>query len=551
MRAITLVVPVLLLAARAGPARVGNYPFNPAGNITCDLPIPNVMDCDDLEEWRDFRIKMQDYARRGFPVDMELFQQAMDLAGRYDQKDYPPQAFLAALCRQQGERSWPQEDRFCLYGFVSAMFVRARHMQLMDGREEKQLAQQDWVYSTLVLGKEGSVDFVDSSSWPINVLDAFININETEFMANFHYEEQFPILPRAIALEDIRWSPNHAHRYPVFSGFHPDATFGNHEGKKDLLVAVLGTHATLSNEPVTMISRFVNPDIKPVFYGLESRWCHLLQMCDHGDERLGILFKKAEKDPFGYPFSRLQEELRDVWLTDAHLRSSDLLLCTEPVIGCLILKQFAAETGRVMPLLGYMGVALMQGVPPTDVAQFWELFQSLVINDDATNPSVILSSNNLILSQQVFYQTGLHVPVVRAHGLYTGVSYAPVHNDKILMWRAPLFVYDPLYCAFEQFFERSPGYPFRFQQMPEGLSMPYKEVVAFRAVLLIPWDHALMTFYELYSMGIPLFMPAANWMYRFLYQRGQLSVGEPLYQSVMPGCRSRWFQLLICVGATN
>ena len=183
----------------------------------------------------------------------------------------------------------------------------------------------------------------------------------------------------------------------------------------------------------------------------------------------------------------------------------------------------------MLPILAFMGVALMQGVPPTDVDKFWELFQRMVVDDP--NESVVLSSNNLILSEQVFYQTGIRVPVVRAHGLYTGVSYTPIRLNEILMWRAPLYIYDPLSCAFENFFELTQNYPFRFHQMGEGISMKYSDIVLFKAVLLIPWDHALMTFYELYSMGIPLFMPNSNWMYRFLYQRGQLSVGEPLYQS--------------------
>ena len=64
--------------------------------------------------------------------------------------------------------------------------------------------------------------------------------------------------------------------------------------------------------------------------------------------------------------------------------------------------------------------------------------------------------------------------------------------------------------------------------------MDYSVVAQHRSLILLPWDHALMTFYELYSMAIPLFLPKVEWIYRFVYQRGQLSVGEPLYQSVHP-----------------
>lgn len=164
-----------------------------------------------------------------------------------------------------------------------------------------------------MLGKEGSVDFVESSTWPVNVLDFFININQTEFQPNLKYERDVPIPDRVVPLEKIRWSHKLVPDFPHLSNF-PE---GSHYGKKDLLIAVLGSHATLSNEPITMIQKFIKDDIKPVFYGLEPRWCHLLQMCDHGDEKLGKLFKASEKDPFAYPWSRLENELREVWNTDA------------------------------------------------------------------------------------------------------------------------------------------------------------------------------------------------------------------------------------------
>ena len=33
--------------------------------------------------------------------------------------------------------------------------------------------------------------------------------------------------------------------------------------------------------------------------------------------------------------------------------------------------------------------------------------------------------------------------------------------------------------------------------------------------VLLPWDHALMTYYELYSMEMPLLLPAKEWMLRW------------------------------------
>ena len=33
----------------------------------------------------------------------------------------------------------------------------------------------------------------------------------------------------------------------------------------------------------------------------------------------------------------------------------------------------------------------------------------------------------------------------------------------------------------------------------------------------MPWEHALMAFFEFYSMSIPLLMPDASWSYRLIF----------------------------------
>merc|ERR1712129_481562 len=140
-------------------------------------------------------------------------------------------------------------------------------------------------------------------------------------------------------------------------------------------------------------------------------------------------------------------------------------------------------------------------------------------------PTAVLAVNNLILSEQIFYQSGRRVPHVRAHGLYTGMSYAPFRLQEVLVWRAPLFMYQTAQCAVARFLQGMHHYPIGFRFLEESESLPYTEVGQYKATVIFPWDHALMTFYELYSAGMPLLLPAREWMYRFLYQRGQLSVG--------------------------
>lgn len=52
------------------------------------------------------------------------------------------------------------------------------HLFAAHGAIQTLQAEIDFGYATTVLGKEGSVDFLDSSPWPFSVIDAFININE-------------------------------------------------------------------------------------------------------------------------------------------------------------------------------------------------------------------------------------------------------------------------------------------------------------------------------------------------------------------------------------
>ncbi|CAJ1449187.1 unnamed protein product [Effrenium voratum] len=103
------------------------------------------------------------------------------------------------------------------------------------------------------------------------------------------------------------------------------------------------------------------------------------------------------------------------------LETFALLLCTEPVAGCLMLRRLSVQQGRPLPMLGYFGVALLNGCPPQDVPTFWQNFGELFV----PNARVRLATNNLILSEQIFYQSGQRLPYVRAHGLYTEVFYTP------------------------------------------------------------------------------------------------------------------------------
>eukprot|EP00927_Polykrikos_kofoidii_P046588 TRINITY_DN40777_c0_g1_i1.p1 TRINITY_DN40777_c0_g1~~TRINITY_DN40777_c0_g1_i1.p1 ORF type:complete len:805 (+),score=94.80 TRINITY_DN40777_c0_g1_i1:142-2415(+) len=502
---------------------------------SCGIPVPRAFTCRDLPEWSGFLTRFQKNAEAGYPSDLALYKEASDLIERPRGLEHPPEGFYKYLCGGP-EATWPLPDGFCLMGFIGALFIRARHHIFAahaaiagnsgdtDVAAHQEAADSDLLYVEPLLGKEFSLDFLDSSPWPVSILDVFLNINQTDFMTYSQYVAQNPVRQPAVSLESLHWQKDLRHG-------QEKQVAGVEVG-----TAVFGTHAALSQEPVDMLGRVAKIagidglTFRATFFGLEQRWCQVRGLCASGGLPLTELLRAAEQDPFSFPWNTMAERITEAYDSEDALRTADLLVCTEPVASCLMLRQAAASRGRKLPVLGYFGVALLNGCPPQDLDFFWQEFEELF----GSSAEAVLAVNNLILSEQVFYQTGKRVPYVRAHGLHTGVTYAPQLENQILFWRSPLFPYPTIACALGLFLEGSLEYPMRFRFLLETDSLQYEKAMTYRAIGLLPHDHALMSFYELYSAGVPLMLPNADWMYRLLYMRGQLSVGERWYQSVMP-----------------
>jgi len=484
-----------------------------------------MLNCEGIEEWETFFKAVVPYAHAGFPYDTDMLAQAWILTEKWSSKSYPPQEFHAYLC-DQSEQPWPPKEGFCLYGYIMAMFIRGRHLMMEDEKDYKALANQDFHYGVTCLGREGSTDFLDSSAWPLNILDLYLNIdiNSKDFMTYKEYNKKYPVPPPFQSEQ-----PN----YELYEG-----------PKKDLDLAIFGTHATLSLEPTYMLREFGNH--KNVFYGLEQRWCEIVKICETTNqaELFADLFKKVNNAPYDYPWDVMEAAVNSYTLADPFLLHADLIVCTEPVIGCIMvqraIKKARGGTGhepggqRIIPILAYLGVALLNTVPPPALQAFWHAWDQV--------ERIEIAVNNRILKEQIYYQTGVVVPYIRPHGLYTKMLYQASKDREVLFWRAPLFLYPTFRCALVQFLremEKSDDellnqYPLAITFMEADELMKYEEVQEYRSIILLPWDHALMTFYELYQASMPMFLPHKEWMYRILYQRGQLSVGEPIYQSLHP-----------------
>ena len=53
--------------------------------------------------------------------------------------------------------------------------------------------------------------------------------------------------------------------------------------------------------------------------------------------------------------------------------------------------------------------------------------------------------------------------------------------------------------------------PIHFDILNTDSRKSFRELAEYTGTVIFPWEHALMSFYEAYSMGMPLFLPHFEW----------------------------------------
>ena len=130
--------------------------------------------------------------------------------------------------------------------------------------------------------------------------------------------------------------------------------------------------------------------------------------------------------------------------------------------------------------------------------------------DMASMPTSFFVSNNRLHSEQLAWQSGVRLHVLQTVADYLKETYSPQRLGDIL-------VPEPreacvLHCLIRAF--KPANYPFNFFSKADT-DRTIRTFVTFRAIVLFPHDFALMTFYEFYAMGVPLFMPSHLSKYLF------------------------------------
>lgn len=167
------------------------------------------------------------------------------------------------------------------------------------------------------------------------------------------------------------------------------------------------------------------------------------------------------------------------------------------------------------PIFSYLGLLILQHVSPEDRMTFFQAFGQMV-----AEPKNIALCRNAYLSEQISWQTGIRVPVLRVHGLHTNTTWMAKRLHEVLVSR-PGTSGGWQECLY-RFVDANPVYPLRFVQFTNLIdarstvevynsSVRYAELAERRAVVMFPYHTSLMLFWEFYSMGIPTFVPFQLW----------------------------------------
>lgn len=287
----------------------------------------------------------------------------------------------------------------------------------------------------------------------------------------------------------------------------------------------IGVHASLSAEPLNVWQahiaevehRHLIRDQYPVWLPDKCGTLYSGMHCDTIEDAITVLFRDAfpssatSRDPINIL------EVRDTFIALAEplVRNVDVFLCTVPYL-CLLRPPS-------LPAIGYFGHPMVFLTPKKEWPTLWRAFDTM--------ENFKFAVSDPFLQMQYEYQYGSVVPFIHSLAPYTHATYMPQRNEVLVVERPHECV---LLCALQHFLEPIADRPRTDDRMTEAYGPQYKwkfttrsrtdrtfrTFSTFYAVALWPYDMDLITFYEFYSMQMPLFMPSN--LEKYIFQQGHM-----------------------------
>jgi len=192
---------------------------------------------------------------------------------------------------------------------------------------------------------------------------------------------------------------------------------------------------------------------------------------------------------------------------------ADVLLCTHPPYSCRLFWPFVLRLDK--PLLGFFGGTLEAHVPREGMKTWLHDFR-----DMAQHPRIQFAAISPFLAEKMRYQSHTDIPAARGFGFHLlaqGATYLPTRMNQVLLWKNShecmdnQMDFDKLLVSLANGAAQEPdGVFLQFRHLRDlrvSGEASYSSILSFRAVVFTPYEILLMTFYELYHVAIPLFVP--------------------------------------------
>ncbi|CAM9426529.1 unnamed protein product, partial [Ectocarpus fasciculatus] len=248
-----------------------------------------------------------------------------------------------------------------------------------------------------------------------------------------------------------------------------------------------------------------------------SGHCHLTQTCQT-DLRVINQENGIELSPCP---NELHRQFYDTYVDDKEFRSTDAILCTHACSMCEMFMAFGK------PLIVISSTRYEIGRMDARRWQEWNRNLRRI----ASHPNNVVAANNKYDLEYMKYFTGLNnIEYLPSYCGYVKAKYNPSRKELLI---APgrgtnSFLVGKLQSAAAD--AGVPIYPMR-DVYP---TYEYEDLAAHPAFVLMPYQVSFMLFFELYRMGVPMFVPAprllAKWHVK-LNVLGERTWNSAIYQT--------------------
>jgi len=487
----------------------------------------------------------------------------------------------------------------CYYGLLQCLWIRAQALMWQPGKDARMQGEAMLELHTALsmVGQDFRSDYMDSTRWPVRGIDVSQSIHR-ETITRVPSFKKLANSPEQIWAEVVQTAVR-----PGLDFFaEPPLRLREAMMPPILHVVAFGSHAALLSEPVTMID-LAAPELQvapswilsacrrqdPLHHYQCRLQCLLLRECIFADD-LSNLGKRllslveavaegqrskddAEAKAAGLP--QLLDLAAQLWESDPAVSHADLAVCTIPLM-CSLLRAVTP-----LPLLGYF--AMTHYTEPSHAVGEWGMMHfTSMASDPSKNAFATLSQ---LWSNLGALQLGIQLPVVRPFCLYFFKNYSKFdmpnpfkvvprssgfHSRTILVPRSWLVMETSFLHMMRHFVDLvEPKFPFSFTVVRSAKPSPDRDVniainptphgenlndilaeetnvfidptrlQLFRAAIFLPQMPQQLTFYELHSMHVPIFIPGSVWLYRLHHQRRYGSYHESRYRKGAEGVQRR------------